>query len=543
VICANGNTGSASVNAIGGTAGYTYQWSTSPVQTSAVATGLTAGNYNVTVTDANGCSLTTVVGIIEPAPVAININSLSYFGGYNVSCNGVNDGAIDISVFGGIGGYTYSWSNGANSQDINNIMAGLYSVTATDANGCTAVMSVSLLEPPKLNATVDELIAAKCNGNPDGSIFVSVSGGVAGYTYSWNNGLITKDITGIGAGTYVLNVVDQNGCVTSISATITEPAPILTSYMVSNPTCNGMNDGNVTAFASGGLAPYTYNWSNGASGATNMNLGGGSYMVSVKDANGCINEVVIDVKEPAALALTRDVKSVKCSRDSSGAIDCSVDGGTSPYSFTWSTGSTSEDLNSLKAGTYFVTVTDAHGCIVKDEIALREPDPLVVNLSSPVQYNGYNISMYNGTDGLINVTVAGGVNPYSYFWENNSLAQNQYNLSAGGYSVTCTDANGCRTAANITLTQPLDLEMPTGFSPNNDGKNDNFIVHGIEAYPSNYLTVFNRWGNIVYQTAMYNNNWNGTNADGQALPDATYFVLLEVNGQEKVLKGYVEIRR
>jgi gliding motility-associated-like protein len=117
------------------------------------------------------------------------------------------------------------------------------------------------------------------------------------------------------------------------------------------------------------------------------------------------------------------------------------------------------------------------------------------------------------------------------------------NLNAGPYSVVCIDANGCRAMASITLNHPMVLEMPTGYTPNQDGNNDNFIVHGIEAYPDNVMTIFNRWGNIVYQKENYFNEWNGVNNKGDELPDGTYFVILEINGGELVLKGYVEMKR
>jgi gliding motility-associated-like protein len=141
------------------------------------------------------------------------------------------------------------------------------------------------------------------------------------------------------------------------------------------------------------------------------------------------------------------------------------------------------------------------------------------------------------------LVATGGVLPYTYLWSNSSTDQNLYNVNAGLYSVSLVDNNGCRISGTITLSEPLVLEMPSGFSPNNDGKNDLFVVHGIEAYPQNSLTIFNRWGNIVYEKSGYNNEWSGQSKNGMQLPDATYFVILEINAGEKVLKGYVELRR
>ena len=153
------------------------------------------------------------------------------------------------------------------------------------------------------------------------------------------------------------------------------------------------------------------------------------------------------------------------------------------------------------------------------------------------------MSSYQGNDGSISVNITGGTAPYFFLWSNGSTTQNVSNLTAGGYTVFVTDTNGCRIVGDIHLTQPLVLEMPQGFSPNNDGKNDFFVVHGIEAYPDNELTIYNRWGNIVYKKTGYFNEWDGVSNNGQMLPDATYFAILEVNKGEIVLKGYVELRR
>jgi gliding motility-associated-like protein len=548
VSCAGGNNGSATITQSGGTPGYSYQWSTTPVQTSALATGLSAGSYNVLVTDANGCSAASLVNVVEPSAVQVSINTLSYYNGYHISCNGSSDGMVDITVNGGVGGYSYSWSNGSNTEDINSVGAGAYNVVVTDANGCTNTLNVSLIQPTKLNATIDylslyDIYNVSCNGYKDGAIFVLVNGGTGNYSYSWSNGANTQDITGVGAGSYALNVMDQNGCITSLNATLLEPTPVLASYTTQKPSCHGLQDGAISLLAGGGTAPYSYNWSNGVTSSDNLNLGAGSYTVVATDNNGCASEMVIKLSEPDVLMIDKITQNLKCYMDSTGEVSCLPIGGTAPYSYSWSTGAATQNISTLLAGTYMVNVTDAHGCAASETVEVRQPEQLKVSLTSPTQFNGFNVSMHNGTDGSILVGVSGGSSPFNFDWSNHSTIKDQLNLGSGTFTVLCTDANGCRTAGNITLTAPLDLEMPTGFSPNGDASNDMFVVHGIEAYPSNYLTVFNRWGNIVYSTAMYDNSWNGTNMEGEALPDATYFVLLEINGQEKVLKGYVEIRR
>jgi gliding motility-associated-like protein len=149
----------------------------------------------------------------------------------------------------------------------------------------------------------------------------------------------------------------------------------------------------------------------------------------------------------------------------------------------------------------------------------------------------------NGHDGSIDLTVSGGTPPYSFAWSNGATSEDLSGLSAGTYSVTVTDASGCSAVAFITLTEPIDIAMPNGFSPNGDGANDYFVVQGLENFPNNHIEIYNRWGNLVYETDHYRNKWEGVSNKGDQLPDATYFVILEVNGGDIKLNSYVDLRR
>jgi gliding motility-associated-like protein len=176
-------------------------------------------------------------------------------------------------------------------------------------------------------------------------------------------------------------------------------------------------------------------------------------------------------------------------------------------------------------------------------VIIADPAPLYATGSSPLTAAGYNVSNYGANDGSIDVIVQGGTSPYTYTWNNGSSTQDLTGIPAGTYSVQVTDANGCQTGDTITLIQPFELAMPSGFSPNADGYNDYFVVHGIEVFPDNTLEVYNRWGNLVFDAAGYVNQWSGTNENGEALPDGTYFVVLNINNSDIILKGYVDIRR
>ena len=554
--------GSASVTVSGATGPYTYSWSTVSTQTTATALNLGAGNYSVLVTDANGCLVTKTVFLSQPNLLQTILTNTSNYNGYNISCFGNNNGSIDISVNGGTGAYTYTWSNNAHTQDINNLSAGVYTVITHDLNGCSSTLFVNLTQPNKLVATIDSLshfneYNLSCNGSVNGVIYVSVTGGVSNYNYLWSNGATTQSLYNVGAGYYYLSVTDLNNCNASVDTTLFQPALLTNSYVLTNPLCNGVSNGSVNLIVNGGVSPITYNWSNGFITEDLNNIGAGTYSVIIRDANGCKDTSVIVVTQPKIISLEKDVDNIKCYGDSTANINIQLSGGTPPYKYNWyDTGDPlssylpfhTQNLISVTSGTYILIVTDANGCLLKDTTIITEPKPLQLSLYSPLYTGGYNISTYNGNDGSIDLTVSGGVSPYQYIWSNGATTEDVYNLTAyfpnpSPYSVIVTDSNGCRAFAQLELNQPMILEMPTGYSPNNDGKNDWFVVHGIEAYPDNELVIYNRWGNIVYNKTAYNNEWNGESNNGEKLPDATYFAILEINKGTIVLKGYVELRR
>jgi gliding motility-associated-like protein len=246
---------------------------------------------------------------------------------------------------------------------------------------------------------------------------------------------------------------------------------------------------------------------------------------------------------PCSLDNSIQVQNVLCNSGSTGYIITNVSGGTGPYNYFWSNGTQSVNAWSLTAGTYIVTIVDYLGCMRKDTISVLQPDPIVLQLSSPEYSNGYNVSTYQGNDGSIDLTIAGGTAPFSYLWSNGTINEDPSGLTADVYIVAVTDSNSCNATGSIILDQPSLIEMPTGYSPNSDGANDYFVIHGIEGYDDNMLTIFNRWGNVVYQKKDYNNQWNGRNNKGEELPDGTYFAIFEINKEDIVLKGYVDMKR
>jgi len=537
VSCNGGNNGSVSVVPGGGTTPYTYIWNTIPVQTTATATGLVASTYMATVTDAHGCTITASATIAQPVTLTALASTVA-----NVSCKGGNNGSVTVTPGGGVTPYAYSWNTTPvqTTATASGLPAGTYMATVTDANGCVTTASSSVTEPDLLTAA-SAAGAIKCNGGTT-TVTVTAAGGTMPYTG-------TGEFT-VSAGTYNYTATDANGCSAITSITITEPTALSLVTTSKNASCNNGNDGEAIVTVTGGTAPYNYIWDSNTgnqTGSTATGLKIGTYNVTVTDNNGCTQVAQVTVGgEASSIEITSAITAPTCNGASNGSIKVDVSGGTIPYAYNWSNGGSGNAITGLVAGVYIVTVTDAVGCAKSLAITETQPDSIDAVLVSPQYNNGYNVSGNNGTDGRILSTVTGGTQPYIYAWSNGGTTPDLQNLSAGVYYLKITDDNGCLYNGSITLSAPSVLEMPTGFTPNGDGKNDLFVIHGIDAYPDNKLVVFNRWGNEVFSAYRYNNTWNGS-SEGNTLPDGTYFVVLTINGGEHggnmTLKGYVDLRR
>ncbi|MBK6821430.1 MAG: SprB repeat-containing protein [Bacteroidetes bacterium] len=249
-----------------------------------------------------------------------------------------------------------------------------------------------------------------CNGGTTGTIDLTVSGGTLPYGYNWSNGSTTEDLTNLGVGTYTVTVTDGNGCTATLSIAIAEPLALVLSETHTDVLCNGGTTGTIDLTVSGGTLPYGYNWSNGST--TKKPVRCWHYTVTVTDGNGCTATLSIAIAEPLAIVLSETHTDVLCNGGTTGTIDLTVSGGTLPYGYTWSNGSTTEDINSLGVGSYTVTVTDGNGCTATLSIAIAEPLALVLSEThTDVLCNG-------GTTGTIDLTVAGGTLPYGYTWSN-----------------------------------------------------------------------------------------------------------------------------
>ncbi len=479
VTCNAGNNGSATVTA-SGIGPFTYSWS--PLGgTGATGTGLTAGNYVVTVTDNNGCTNTATVTITQPTAIAGVMTST------NVLCNGGATGSASVAASGGTPGYTYLWApSGGTAATATGLIQGGYTVTITDLSGCTQTSSINITQPTAIAGAMSST-PATCFGGATGSATVVASGGTAGYTYSWapTGGTLPTTTPGLIAGNYTVTITDANGCTQTASTAITQPIAITVATSNVDATC-GNADGSATATPSGGTPGYTYSWSpSGATTATASGLLAGAYVCTITDANGCTQTATVNVANIGGPSATIASSSGNlCFGDSAAAATVTATGGNPGYTYLWSSGGTGATENGLPAGTFTVTVTDANGCLVTQTITITEPTILVASLSSQV-----NVDCFGNTNGSATTNVTGGTGAYTYLWfPSGSTSATATGLGAGPQVVLVTDANGCQDTATVLITEPAQLIAALASQTDvscNAGSNGSAIVSvsgGISGY-------------------------------------------------------------
>jgi hypothetical protein len=329
------------------------------------------------------------------------------------------------------------------------VTAGTYNYTITDAAANSFVTTITVTEPTAISISVVSTNVS-CNGGSNGAIDITVSGGTPGYTFNWNAGAFTtEDLTGLAAGTYAGVITDANACSANGTVVITEPTVLVSTSVLTNPTtCSGVN-GAIDVSVSGGISPYTFLWSNGATTEDLSGLVAGSYTYTVTDASGCTTTAPFTLADPSSPSLSVVSSNVSCNGVSDGAIDITVSGGTPVYTFNWNAGAfTTEDLTGLAPGTYTGEITDANGCSASGTVVITEPAVLVSTsvLTNPTTCSGVN--------GAIDVTVSGGTAAYTFVWSNAATTEDLSGLVAGSYTYTVTDANGCSSSALSTLADP-----------------------------------------------------------------------------------------
>ncbi|HCV49849.1 MAG TPA: hypothetical protein DGP89_00765 [Saprospirales bacterium] len=453
--CANSSDGSATVIISGGEAPYDIIWENG--ETTETATMLPVGNTFAVVTDAAGFSAEAEIIINYILELEIDIVDLN-----NASCFGTPDGSISLSVPNGTEPINYEWSNGETGNTITNIFSGTYTVIATDANGCDATLDILITEPDELevNQTMD---MPSCNGDEDGFIILSVTGGISPFSFSWEDGSQNESNFNLTAGTYLTTITDFNECITVISTELTEPLALnLDSTIIEHPVCNGDTNGTITVTPMGGISGYDYSWSNGSTTQTISGLSEGEYMLTVTDSENCSQSETYTLLNQIELIISTSSTAESSPGASDGAATVEIiSGGITPYEYEWSTGDTTATANNLISGAYNVTVTDANGCSVDGMAIVSSGDcslSTVVDIL-PVTCNGDN-------NGSVLVTVENAIAPVSFLWSDGSIIGNRSNLAADTYSLIVFDNAGCSdTVMNIIISEPLELNAQISTTP------------------------------------------------------------------------------
>ena len=423
-------TGSIQLGVIGGTAPYTYVWSTGALTQN--ITELSAGTYSVTVTDANNYEVT------ESFTLEAFLNVT--LAGTDISCNRGTTGAITTTVTGGKAPFTYLWNTGASTANLTGLTLGNYSVKVTDSYGNYVTKQITLTQPAALRYSLTIEQPTTVGGT--GRIILSIAGGQSPYTYLWNDNSTASSIVGV-AGTYSVVVTDTLGCTLEITDIILYDPMVCTSVNVS-PTCYGDTDGSITLTVTGGVTPYTYDWSDTVTTKDRTELGDGTYTVMITDNGGRFLEKTITLTEPDELVSNAVITNIVGS--TLGSIVLTPTGGTGLYTYLWNTGATTSSITSLTAGTYSVTITDTHSCTALETYTVQGDTILLTFVTTNVLCN-------SDDTGAIILTVSGGTAPFTYMWNDLVTTKDRTGLEAGIYSVVVTDVLGQTGTSSVTVTQ------------------------------------------------------------------------------------------
>lgn len=449
VSCFGSADGSAQVTASGGTSPYNFEWSNGASGTGNNNTqnNLMAGNYVVTITDFYDCAVTQNIEITQPLQIT------TYSEKNNVSCHGNNDGYITLEVSNTVGNPTYVWSNGATTQNINNLSIGNYVVTITDVNGCMVSLNFNISQPDLLTVNTLMVDNVNCNGGSNGFISLNVAGGNGDNTYLWSNGSNFPQLASVPAGEYSVTVTDKKDCMATTSATISQPPAIQLSILSStNATCLGAANGAISITTTNGIPPYNYAWSNGSTTAQLSNVTAGNYYITVSDANNCIVLDTFTIGTNASFNISLLSKAnILCHGDSSGVASVTQN---AAFTYLWSTGQTTATVTNLPAGLHSVVATNA-GC---------QSTPLNVSITQPPLMRATvlaadSILCQGETNGYLSINLDGGVGTLTYQWSHGDSLLLTDSLKAGIYTITLTDDNECMVSDSfaIHLATPIQI--------------------------------------------------------------------------------------
>ncbi|HTF19648.1 MAG TPA: T9SS type A sorting domain-containing protein [Chryseolinea sp.] len=431
--CSGQYNGSIALAVTGGTGEYSFGWSTGSSEQN--LSDLPSGFYTVTVTDSIGCSAVKAMMLTNGTLISAE-STLSH-----PTCTQSN-GSIDLTPIGGTAPYTYEWSNGATTQDLENVAAGTYVVTIADAGGCYTY-KIYTLEVRSTIAIQFVVNPATCAGDNSGAIDVTISGGAAPYAIQWLDGAVTEDRSALSPGAYQISVTDALGCTATSDIFVNKKTLQIISEVLQPSCAQGL--GSITVTPIGGNGPYTYEWSNGQTGSTIDNLPDGNYTVNITDAAGCNEFQSFFITAPASLTVSGTISNAQCGATGAFEIDLSATGGKSPYTYLWSTGATSQDVSGLTAGIYTVDVKDGGGCTTRKQFVI---DPASLSWSCLIAPPATS-AVCGSVGNALNTVVTGAT---SYQWTVTSTDSNWMITSGAGDSLVVYTAGNAGSSATFTLT-------------------------------------------------------------------------------------------
>ncbi|MGE5354869.1 MAG: T9SS type A sorting domain-containing protein [Deltaproteobacteria bacterium] len=492
--CYGYGNGTLELKVSGGKAPYKFFWNNGANDSK--ITGIKAGIYYCTITDADNCSqIEGPIKLNQPDEFKIKITSID-----NVSCIGEENGSIEISASGGKIPYSFQWiSHDYNdfvsfSDDIYNLRAGLYELFASDLNGCSVNLdNIEIKTIDSIEAFIDNITDASCARSNEGLIAVKVTKGYQNYYYYWNNGGNESSIDSLAAGSYSVTVTDDLGCkfvINNIEVKSLDMPFDIELQLLNGIRCNGKGDGAIRAYAGSDFPPFDFNWSAGIRNFTPqkkdsiINLNSGIYNVTVTDNAGCVGiseNFVLD--EPPEIEISSiEVDEILCYGNNSGSIKLEISGGIKPYSISWNNGAYSGDkISKLFAGTYLPSIKDANGCILLgDSVNIGQPNELTVKIVT-------KDAGKNQSNGEVFLLIEGGVSPYEVVWDSNAKNQtgpHAFNLAKGWYSATITDYNECEKKLQVYInentvsTREL-AEIDANIYPN--PASDHFVIEALSS--------------------------------------------------------------
>jgi hypothetical protein len=443
--CYKGSSGSSiDVNASGGIGSYSYIWPTLNKSWKKVI-DISAGNYPVKISDINNCYIDSTIVLQDTLPVQSNsvIETMPL-------CFGDQNGSIAVSFKNGRSPYKTNWTDfGSNvlGSRCSDLHAGTYKIKTTDANGCTLDTSIVLHQPTALEIDSTETVIPTCSNAYNGTIKVYSSGGTSPYKYKWSDLSSSQTATNLKAGSYWVEIADKNLCKKNQNITLSAPAPLIASLIMTEPTCNGLLNGSLRITPQGGTPGYSFSLNGNVAALENNGLSANKYYVEITDSHSCSRTIDTILKQPEVLLANFTIlNEIKCAGNCEASVKLNVNGGTLPYNSLWNDDNTLFERNNLCAGDFYANVSDAKSCQFRLPITITEPDPVVM-----LDSKTFLPTCAGGCDGKLTASFYGGSAPFKITWSNGSVGDTAFNICAGDYTVYVRDTNNCGATKVLSL--------------------------------------------------------------------------------------------